>query len=77
MVSTILLPRRKRNVREDGLEDPELLEDFFLERFGVSARTRASPCSNVAECVGMLLQPWFSGEEVVRPCRVVRGTATS
>ena len=58
--------------------DLELLEDFFSKRFGVSARTRASPlCSNVADCVGLLLQPWFSGEEVVRQCRVVRGMAMS
>ena len=39
--------------------DPELLEDFFSGRFGVYGRGPR----RCADCVGLLLQPWFSGEE--------------
>ena len=45
---------------------------------GWSAQTRASLlCSNVVDCIELLLPPWFSGEGVVRQCCVVRGTTTS
>ena len=58
--------------------DPDYQRISSWNASGFSAQTRASLlCSNVVDCIELLLPPWFCGEGVVRQCRVVRGTTTS
>ena len=57
--------------------DPDHWRISSWNASGFSAQTRASLlCSNVVDCIELLLPPWFA-EGVVRQCRVVRGTTTS